>query len=240
MSNNSKTSQKSEKLNKEPTSKNSSNTQKDNWIPIGNVKNDNYSFEKRNPEQRGRTRTRIRTSSKKQTNERSNRHHQQKLSKKYHIRLRKMRENCKYPFILIEDTSFFFKSSSKIFTKIRVPSSRNFFKKRSRPLNSNYSLKMLNEKQKQKKPKKKKATKGSGNCRICGKKYTDLDKHIQTKLHRKFAQEHENYSEIDLLFIKIENKNEKNNLGEESGSHSSSRSRSGATSSSTSSESESD
>ncbi|KAJ6227821.1 protein dbf4 [Anaeramoeba flamelloides] len=232
MSNNPKKSQKSERFNKEPTTKKSSKTQKGNLIPTN--KDHNGSFEKKSSKLGEGTRANIIISSKKKTNDRSNKHHHNQRSKKYYKKLRKIREHCKYPFILIEDTSLLFKSSSKIFKKIRIPSSRSFFKKRSRPLNPNYSLKMLNEKKKQKKPKKRKAVKGSGNCRICGKKYTDLDKHIQTKLHRNFAQDNENYYEIDLLFKKIGNKNVKNNLSEDSGSYSSSRSSAYSNSSSSS------
>ncbi|KAJ3443647.1 activator of s-phase kinase-related [Anaeramoeba flamelloides] len=143
-----------------------------------------------------------------------NKHDLMEHSKQYNKRLIRIQEYFKYPFIMIEETSFLFKSAIKEFKKNRVPSSRSLIKKRSKLLNPNYSLKMLNQKKKQKKPKRKKTLKGGGHCRICEKKYTDLDMHIQTQLHRNFAQDDNNFYEVDILFLQIER--EQNGFSDES------------------------
>ncbi|KAJ3447121.1 protein dbf4 [Anaeramoeba flamelloides] len=121
----------------------------------------------------------------------------------YKTRLHKYRIYFNDPFILIEDFYSIHRSSLKEFSKTKIPSTRRFYRKFSKPRNKNFSLDMLKEKKKQKKVFRRKPIKGSGHCRICEMKYTDLDEHIKTKKHRYFAKNNDNYLEIDHLFEQI-------------------------------------
>ncbi|KAJ3438277.1 activator of s-phase kinase-related [Anaeramoeba flamelloides] len=153
-------------------------------------------------------------------------------TKKYRKKLLKMQHYIKYPFVMIEETLLLYKASSKKFKKVQQPKTRHFLKKRSKPLNPKYSLKMLADKQKLKKPKRRKKTKGSGFCKICEVYYTDMDKHILKKRHRKFAQNEDNFSEIDMFLKKV--KKEASHMFTESSTYSSTSSDSDSSSSSSS------
>ncbi|KAJ3452548.1 protein chiffon [Anaeramoeba flamelloides] len=126
----------------------------------------------------------------------------------YKTRLHKYRIYFEDPFILIEDFYSMYRPSIKEFSKIKIPNTRIFYRKYSKPRNKNFSLDLLKEKKTQKKVFRRKPIKGSGHCRICEMKYTDLDEHIKTKKHRYFAKNNDNYLEIDHLFQQIYQENE--------------------------------
>ncbi|KAJ6243768.1 protein dbf4 [Anaeramoeba flamelloides] len=174
-----------------------------------NNKNDLYQMEKRERKRKKIEKENLKIQDQKQKKQIKRQKELSKMRETYYYqRLKKLRKHFSHPFILIDDVYYLYRSSSKEFSKARVPSSRRFYRRRSRGKNKFFSIELLKKKQQTKKIFKKKPVKGSGNCRICGMKYKDLDEHINTKKHRNFAKLDDNYLEIDLLFQQIVKENE--------------------------------
>ncbi|KAJ3440557.1 protein dbf4 [Anaeramoeba flamelloides] len=173
-----------------------------------NNKNDLYQMEKKERKRKKIEKENLKIQDQKQKKQISRQKEIKKIRETYYYqRLRKLRKHFDHPFVVIGDVYYFYRPSSKEFSKVRVPSSGRFYRRRSRGKNKYFSLELLKKKQQKKKIFKKKPVKGSGNCRICGMKYTDLDEHIKTKKHRHFAKLDDNYLEIDLLFQQIVKEN---------------------------------